>query len=123
MEVGLAAGAAQQRAQPRFELLAVEGLGQIVVGAEVQVLDDVLQFVLRADDQHRDVVVLAAQLLEQRLPLHSRQHQIEQDGVIALREQELRRLLAGKRLLDRVAGLNQQLGQPGRQFAIVFNEQ
>lgn len=50
----------------------------------------------------------------------SGQHQVEQDGVIALRQQKLRRLLSGERLLAYVTRLNQQLYQPGRQFAIVL---
>lgn len=40
--VGRAAGAPQQTAQARLEFLDVEGLGQVVIGSQVQVLDDVL---------------------------------------------------------------------------------
>src|SRR4051794_36932649 len=48
--------AAQERAQPRPQLLALERLDQVVVGARVEALDPRLDGIARREDQDRDVV-------------------------------------------------------------------
>ena len=45
--------AANQRTGPGLQLLEREGLGQVVVGAQVEPLDPVAQRVARREDQHR----------------------------------------------------------------------
>ena len=49
--------AAQQRAHPREQLLTLEGLDEVVVGAGVEALDAGLERVARGQDQDRHVVV------------------------------------------------------------------
>jgi GrpB-like predicted nucleotidyltransferase (UPF0157 family) len=58
----LAAGAAQQRAQPGIQFAEVEGLDQVVVGAGVEALDAVLHGVARGEDQHRQARLFARSL-------------------------------------------------------------
>src|SRR6476619_3539128 len=48
--------AAQERAQPREQLLALEGLDEVVVGAGVEALDPRLDRVARREHEDRDVV-------------------------------------------------------------------
>ena len=54
--------AAQQRAHPRQQLLALEGLDEVVVGAGVEALHARLQRVAGGEDQDRHVVVARAAL-------------------------------------------------------------
>ena len=77
--------AAQQRAQPRQQLLALERLDQVVVGAGVEPLDPRLDRVARGQHEDRDVVG-APQRLGHLDPVEPRQpevedHQVGQEGV------------------------------------------
>src|SRR5919107_4220304 len=51
--------AAQERAQAREQLLALEGLDEVVVGARVEALDARLDCVARREHEDRDVALLA----------------------------------------------------------------
>src|SRR4051812_21119847 len=53
--------AAQQRPQPREQLLALERLDEVVVGADVETLDARVERVARGEDQDRGVVLVLAQ--------------------------------------------------------------
>ena len=43
----------QQRTNPRLQLLQVEGLGHVVIGAGIQPADAVIDGIARGDDQQR----------------------------------------------------------------------
>ena len=88
VERGLAARrpAAQQRPQPRQQLLALERLDQVVVGAGVEALDPGLDRVARGQHQDRDVVVGSRSVLATSIPSSPGQaevedHQVGQEGV------------------------------------------
>ena len=95
------AGAAQDGGHARDELLGVEGLGDIIVGADAQTGDLVGHFLLRGQDddgQGRELLVI---------PDLGEQIDAVAVGKVAIEEQELRRLLfeARARLRQGVDGL------------------
>jgi hypothetical protein len=60
----------QQGADTRGELVQVEGLHQVVIGAGVEARDPVRHRVARGDDEHRQRGAAPAQALEQPKPAH-----------------------------------------------------
>ena len=79
---GAAARAAQDGLQPRHQLARLEGLGQVVVGAELQADDAVHDLAARGEHDDRQVALLAdgAAQLE---AVHLGQHHVEDGGVEA----------------------------------------
>ena len=72
---------AQQRAHAREQLLALERLDEVVVGADVEPLDARVQRVARGEDEDRRVVLVAAQLARDLDAVHPRQAEVEHDQV------------------------------------------
>src|SRR3954471_18929570 len=72
--------AAQQRAHPRQQLLALEGLDEVVVGAGVQALDARLERVAGGEHEDRDVAV-GAQAPGDVDAVHAGQAEVEEDEV------------------------------------------
>ena len=66
---------------PRQQLVEVEGLGEIVVGADFQALDLVLERVHGGQHQDRGVVAFMPQPLAHVIAVHVWQHQVEHDHV------------------------------------------
>ena len=77
-------GPAQQRPQPREQLLEGERLGQVVVGARVEPGDPVGDGLARGEDEHRQVVPGAAQPPAHLEPVEPRHHDVEDEGVGAV---------------------------------------
>ena len=73
--------AAQQRAQAREQLLALERLDQVVVGADVEALDARLERVARGQDQDRRVVAVVAQALGDVDAVQPREAEVQDDDV------------------------------------------
>ena len=63
------------------QLIEIEGLGEIVVGAHLEALDLVLQRIHGGEHQDGRVVALKAQALADVVAVHVGQHQIEHDDV------------------------------------------
>ena len=82
--VAAPAAAPQDRGDARGQLVRVEGLGQVVVGAHPQAGDALRVAALGRRDEDRDVAVLADRL-EDRLAAEPGQHQVEHDEVDAVR--------------------------------------
>src|SRR5262245_19510232 len=78
---GEIARAADQRLDAREQLIEIEGLGEIVVGADAQAFDLVLERVHSGQHENRRVVSLLAQALADIVAVHIGQHQIEHDHV------------------------------------------
>ena len=78
---GWLARAADERPQPGDQLVEVERLGEIVVGAEVEIGDLVGRGVAGGEHQHRRDLGLA-QLAEHLAAVQPRQHEVEDDGVV-----------------------------------------
>ena len=77
----LAPGAAQHRADPGDDLLEAEGLGHIVVPADGQPLDLVVEAVPGGDEDDRDVPAALAQLAGHREAVEVGEHDVEDDEV------------------------------------------
>ena len=115
--------ATQQRADARRELVEIERLDQVIVGAGVEAGDAVGDGVARGHDQHRPRVAarrIARQHVETAL---SRQAEIEQQQVVhALSQREL--APRGRRdPVDGEAVLRQPAPHAGADHRIVFGEQ
>src|SRR5207247_8909650 len=82
------AGTPQHRANPRQELAQAEGLGHVVIGAQLQSLDAI--GFLAAGGQHDDgnVEPLGAQLAADVPAAHARHHDVEKEQVRRLRQRE-----------------------------------
>ena len=78
------AGPAQQRADARRELLWLEGLGDVVVGAGLEPGDDVVGVGASGDHDDRDDA-LPPQLAAAREAVHARQHDVDDHEVERLR--------------------------------------
>ncbi len=76
--------AAQQGAQPGEQLLHVEGLDQVVVGAGVQAGDPVRDLHPGGEHQHRGAVAGLAQPAADLQPVRLRHHHVEHQDVRAL---------------------------------------
>src|SRR3954451_15761396 len=72
--------AAQQRAHAGQQLLALEGLDEVVVGARVEALDARLQRVASGEHEDRDVAV-GAQPLGHLHAVQAREAEVEQDDI------------------------------------------
>ena len=75
------AGAPQQRAQPREELLERERLDEVVVGARVETGDPVAHGAARREHQDRHRVAVGADTACDLEPVDHGQHHVEHDGI------------------------------------------
>ena len=98
-----AAAAAQQRAQPRAQLLERERLDQVVVGAGVEAVDAVRDGVARGQHQHRRAVAGGAQPAADLEPVGLGHQHVEHDRVRRLVGERVERLAAVGGELDPVA--------------------
>ena len=85
--------AAQQRAQAREQLLALERLDEVVVGAGVEPLDARLERVARGQHQDRDVLAVRAQPLGDLDAVEPGQPEVEhqqvgQEGVVGVQRRD-----------------------------------
>ena len=80
----VAAGPAEQRADPRHQLLHVERLGQVVVGAGIDALDALRQALRAGQHQDRRRDALGAEPLQDREAVELRQAQVEDDRIVVL---------------------------------------
>ena len=96
--------AAEQRAQPRDQLLHLERLGQVVVGAGVDPLDPLGPHAARGEDEDRQRGPAGPPPLQHRQPVELGQAEIEDRGVIGLRVALEPGLLAVRHHVDGHAG-------------------
>src|SRR3954454_19886105 len=80
----LSARSPDQTAQPRQELLHLEGLGEVVVRAAVDAAYFLAPASAGGENQHRHADPAGAPALEQRQPVDTRQPEIENDRVVWL---------------------------------------
>ena len=74
-------GAAQLGSDPRQQLVEVERLGDVVVGAVVEALDHVLLLAQRGEHDHRDLGPVSSNRLEHLEAAATRQHHVEQHQI------------------------------------------
>jgi hypothetical protein len=104
-QVALALTAAHQGPQPGLELLQVEGLGEVVVGAGVQPRHALAHRPAGGEHQHRGRVIAAAQPRQHLQTVDVGQREVEHEGV------EAPPLAQGQRLQAVAAGNH---GEPAR---------
>jgi hypothetical protein len=75
------ARAPHQRLQARDQFARLEGLGEVVVGAQLQPDDAAHRVAARGQHQHRRRVGLGAQPAQQRQAVLAGQHQVQHDGI------------------------------------------
>ena len=122
---GLRAGqrAAGERPHPRLQFGQGERLGHVVVGAEVEALDPLLDAVGGGQDQHRNLRVAPAQSPEHFEAGHRRQAEVEDQHVEVLRRQRAVGRLAVADDVDRVAGGAQRPRQPVGKDLVILGDQ
>src|SRR5882757_4454937 len=113
----------QQRAHASQQLLETEGLGQIVIGAEVEALDAVLHSVAGAEDQDRLVKSPLTPGSQQVEAVSIRQLDIQHDGVVARFAQRIQSLLTRRNARHHVRTLRQALFQEARQTHLIFDNE
>ena len=80
--VGMALAAADDGLDAGDQLAAVERLGQIIVGAEAEALDLVIELGEAGENQNRGRDARGAQAAQHFVAVDIRQHQIEDDDVV-----------------------------------------
>ncbi len=74
----------QQRAATRFELAKVKGLGQVVVSADIQRTDAILDIGPRRKHQRRCVVATVAYAVQDGEAIHAGKLDIQHQKIVAL---------------------------------------
>ncbi|ENN84081.1 hypothetical protein RHSP_79045 [Rhizobium freirei PRF 81] len=120
---GPVVAAAHGGAYAGFQLGDLEGLGEIIVGAAVEACDAAIEAGIGCQDDDRHLVAALAQALQYRQSVHFRQRQIEDDDGIGRDFQHVLGVLAVIGDVDDILRLTQRLAEPGRQFAVVFDDQ
>ena len=118
---GVPDGAAQQGADAGQNLLHVEGLGNVIIGAGVETLHLVAPSVARGQDQHRHDAPGAAPFLEHGDAILFRQADVEHHGVVGLGVAEKLPLLAVIGAIDRIARLLQSRDDLAVQILVVLH--
>ncbi len=121
--LGVTLRAAHDRVDARDEFVLVEGLGQVVVGAEAEAPDLVLDAGEAGEDQDRRLDLRDAQAAQHLVARHVGQVQVQQDDVVVVELAEIDAFLAEIGRVDvEVLGLEHQLDAL-RCSAVVFDEQ
>ncbi len=121
--LGVALGAAHDGVDARDQLVLVERLGHVVVGAEAEAADLVLDAGEPGEDQDRRLDLGDAQRAQHLVAGHVRQVQIEQDDVVVVQLAEVDTFLAEVGGVDVEAlGFQHQLDRLSG-GAVVLNQQ
>ena len=115
--------AAQQRPQAREQLLALERLDEVVVGADVEPLDARLERVARGEHQDRHVVAVLAQAARDVDAVEPREPEVEHDQVGQERVRLVERLHAVGGELDVVAVEAQRALQDVGDLLVVLDDE
>src|SRR5215831_16532921 len=120
--LGMPLGAPHDRVDARHQLVLVEWLGHVVVGAEAEALDLVLDAGEAGEDEDRRLDLGDPQRAQHLEPGHVREVQVEQDDVVVIELAEVDALFAEVRRVDVEAlGFQHQLDRL-RSRAIVFDQ-
>jgi hypothetical protein len=106
----------------RHEFLAVERLGQVIVGAEAEALDLVLGIVGTGQDQDRRRDLGQTKLSQHLVPVHVGKVQVEQDQVVVVELREIDPLFAEIGAIDVQVGMGQHQFDAARGGRIVLHQ-
>ena len=112
-----------ERLQSREQLRERERLGEVVVAAGLQALDAIVHRVPGAQDQHRHLLALRAQLLDHRQAIELRQHDVHHGGVVAAVERLSERVGAGRCHIHGIARLAKTPRDEVGNHRIVFSDE
>ena len=101
----------------------MEGLGDIIVGAEIEAFDLLAPAIARREDQHRHGAPVLAPGLQHRKAVHLRQAEIEDGQIVGFGFAEELAVLAVVGGIDRVAGVGQRAAELLPQVLIVLDHQ
>jgi hypothetical protein len=119
----LRGSAAHQRAQPGQQLAEVEGLDQVVVGADVEAADAVVQLSARGEHEDRRPAVALAQHAADLEAVAVGQHHVQDDAVVVPHGCLRQRAVAVADHVDGVALVAQPTADGPRQLRVVLDEQ
>src|SRR5665213_563772 len=112
-----------RRAHAGLEFGQVERLGHVVVGAQVEPLDALVERVARGEDQYRDVRAPVAQPAQHAQAVDLGQRDVEHDDIVTVDGQRLVRGVAVGGVVDGVAALVERAHERRRQHAVVLDHQ
>ena len=107
----------------RDQFFAVEGFGQIIVGAKAEALDLVFGIVGPGQDQDRRFDPRQAQLAQNLMPAHVGQVQVQQDQVVVVKLGQIDPVFAQVGAIDVQIGMGQHQFDAARGRRVVFNQQ
>jgi hypothetical protein len=107
----------QQRADPCGQLGEGERLGQVVVRADIQPADTVIDVITDREHEHRHPPAPLPELPAQLEAVHARQHDIQDDDVVGVLDGHPQAVLPGPGDVNRVAFLLQATLEQPRIFA------
>src|SRR6202790_3276383 len=121
--LGVALGAAHDRMNARNQFVLVEGLGHVVVGADAETLDLVLDAGKAGEDQNGGLDLRYPQLLEHVVAGHIRQIEVEQNNVVVVKLSEIDAFFSQVRRIDvETLGFQHQFDRL-RDGAVIFYQQ
>ncbi|GEM_PF-3420340 len=107
---------AQQRLDPRFQFGQLEGLGQVIIRAQIQPMNPIAHLAARREHQYRQGLAAPTQARQHLKTIQSRQADIEdRQGVVLAGEGEI----SGDAIvqhIDRPARRTQGLGHAFREL-------
>jgi len=115
--------AAQQGTHAGLEFFHIEGLDQVIIGTGIQAGDALGGAVAGGEDQHRQVVLLGAQLLQQVQAIEARQAEVEQQQIEAFRAQGMQGRNAILQPIQGVAFNAQCHANPLAKGTIIFDKE
>ena len=123
MLIDTALSAAHDALDAREQFGQVEGLGQVVVGTEVEALDFVFDAVACRDDDEAALLLYLLELAQQFQPIAIGEVDVEQDAVLrVVRDLDEPRAVVGRHLYD-VALLLQCAAQYLLEREVVLDDQ
>ena len=119
----MALGAADDRLDARDQLVLVERLGHVIVGAEAERLDFRFDDGVAGEDENRRLHLGDAQCLQHFEAAHVGQLKIEHDDVVIVELAEVDALFAQIRRVDVEAFAAQHQFDAARHGAVVFDQE
>jgi hypothetical protein len=115
--------AAGERVHPGYQLVEIERLGEVVVGAGVEPAHDIRSGIAPGEHEDRGLHALPPQLRSQLEPVTLGKLDIEQDQIVRVEVAQIGALVSVGRDVHRVAFLLESLLQEPSRLGIVFHDQ
>jgi len=120
---GLPGRSPDERLQTRQQFCKRERLRQVVVAARLQAFDAIVDSTARAQNQYRREHAARTDAVDQSQPIETRQHHVDNGGIVAALQGKLDALFTIPRDVDRMAGFGQSLAHEVGNRRIVFDHE